>query len=301
MRGWQRRTRRSARRIGTSSEAHSSLMRPKQVSVAHNSCALNGGLYIPARTSSGAIRGKLSPLLLLRHLSAVLAAVTVSSLALAAVASAETPTASPTGTSTATATATKTATPSPIADAAALRDQLLAAARSATFVASDSFHAYGVFTAWTAAFPEIDISGSSVAAGAHNISAYNNLLESKQAESASNPKVVAFAVKDAAGHCEAGLVTGSPSFTDFKPVTLPATAKCIATEVVDLARAAKTPAATTSASATVPVASTTAPKPPTTGSGIDGQGGNGLGWIAAGIAATMAAGAGTVVAARRRQ
>lgn len=253
--------------------------------------------------------------MLLRHLSAVLAAATVSSLALVAVASAETPTASPTSASTATATtsttatatatasATKTATPTatPITDAAALRDQLLAAARSATFVASDSFHAYGVFTAWTAAFPGIDISGSSVPAGPHNISAYNNLLESKQAESASNPKVVAFTVKDAAGRCEAGLITGSPAFTDFKPVTLPATAKCIATEVVDLARAAKTPAATASASATVPVASTAAPKPPATGSGFAGDSGNRLGWIAAGIAATVAAGAGTVVAARRRQ
>lgn len=251
---------------------------------------------------------------MLRRLSAVLAAATVSSLALVAVASAETPTASPTSTSsatvtstststaTATATSTKTATPTatPIADAAALRDQLLASAKSATFVATDSFHAYGVFTAWTAAFPEIDISGSSVPAGAHNISAYNNLLESKQAESTSNPKVVAFTVKDAAGHCEAGLITGSPAFTDYKPVTLTSAAKCIATEVVDLARAAKTPAATASATATVPVASTTAPKPPATGSGVDGDRGNGLGWVAAGIVAIAAASAGTVAARRRR-
>lgn len=247
--------------------------------------------------------------MLLRRLSAVVAAATVSSLALVAVASAETPTASPTSsstatstatsTSTATGTATATATAAPIADAAALRDQLLASAKSATFVATDSFHAYGIFTAWAGAFPAIDISGSSVPAGAHNISAYNNLLESKQAESASNPKVVAFTVKDAAGHCEAGLITGSPAFTDFKPVTLPATAKCIATEVVDLARAAKTPAATASATATVPVASTTAPKPPATGSGVESDGGNGLGWLAAGIVAVVVAGAGTVAARRR--
>jgi hypothetical protein len=174
-----------------------------------------------------------------------------------------------TATATATATRTPKATPTPYADAVAVRDQLLAVAKSSTRT-TNADDAFGVYPAWLAAFPGLDVSGSGLAAHDSVVSAYLNLLNSKQSPSASNPEVLAFAVTDASGKCAFGVISGYPAYSSFEPIAVPAGARCRGDSAVD-AFAASLAAATPSATAVsinVPrLATQAAPAPPATGSG----------------------------------
>ncbi len=187
--------------------------------------------------------------------------------------------------------ATPTATPTPFANAAATRDNLLTIAKATPFTADSSTTGFGVFPAWSTAYPGLSIDGYGVLANGSNVSTYAGVLYPKS-ESSANPIVIAFALKDATGVCAAGAISGSSSFTAYEALALPAAAACSGQAALDALRL-KLPLATVTAtipataSATSPAASATpkaiAPLPPATGTGPGTDSAPVLSLVAAGI------------------
>ena len=149
----------------------------------------------------------------------------------ALVTAAATPAASTPTTAAATSAPTTAAQPSPtsppapaagvpIANAAAARDALLAASASGAWPAAGDPLNISLYPGWSASVPGLKLTGYANTADASRVSVYRNRLNSKAAPSATNPEVVAFAVKDAAGNCAGGAVMGYPAFTTFKPVAI---------------------------------------------------------------------------------
>jgi hypothetical protein len=202
-----------------------------------------------------------------------------------------------------TAITTVKAIPTPYADAVAVRDQLLTVAKS-TRLTSDPATAFGVYTAWIAAFPGLDVSGPGLAAHGSVVSAYNNLVNEKKPASSTNPQVLAFAVTDAAGKCALGGISGYPAYTTFQPLTLPSGAKCTGDSAINafeasFATSTATPAtATTTAVSTPTTAVTRAPGAPATGSGAAAT--NSIPWaVVAAAASILLIGAAAAVLSRR--
>lgn len=214
--------------------------------------------------------------------------------------------------STVSVAATPTATPTPFANAAATRDNLLTIAKAAPFNA-DNLIGFGVYPAWSAAYPGVGIDGYGVLANGSNISSYDGSLYPKDS---SNPIAIAFALKDATGACAAGAISGSSSLTSYEALALPAGAACSGQSALEALRlklplATVTPTATATTTATIPAtanattpaatarATAVTPLPPTTGTGPSPDSTPVLPLLAAGIVLLLSGSAAFVL--RRRE
>ena len=79
------------------------------------------------------------------------------------------------------------------------------------------------------------IVGSSVNATPQTVSVYRNLLQDKQPASATNPKLIVFAVMDTKGACAAGVIRGYPNYSDYAPVDI-GSAACTASSALAVLR-----------------------------------------------------------------
>jgi hypothetical protein len=76
------------------------------------------------------------------------------------------------------------------------------------------------YPGWSSVYPALRLVGSSVNATPQTVSVYRNLLQDKQPASATNPKVIVFAVMDTKGACAAGVIRGFPTYNDYAPVEI---------------------------------------------------------------------------------
>jgi hypothetical protein len=91
------------------------------------------------------------------------------------------------------------------------------------------------YPGWARTYPSLRLVGSSVNATPQTVSVYRNLLQDKQAASASNPKVIVFAVMDTKGACAAGVIRGFPTYGDYAPIDI-GTSPCNASAAVAVLR-----------------------------------------------------------------
>ena len=144
----------------------------------------------------------------------------------------------------------------------------------------------GVFPAWQTAHPELNFSGSAIAATPSSVSVRYNYLLDKVTPSATNPDAVTFAVMDTLGHCALGAVYGFPKISQGWSTTFNAGIPCTASTAAEMlagqlaANPTLTPAPT--------ITPTMAPLPPATGSGAAQSSGPVVGFAAAGLALVLA-------------
>jgi len=112
-------------------------------------------------------------------------------------------------------------------DASAWLTDLLSVGAANADPAITSSDSLGIVEAWSGAFPLLTTSGrvvgSSVEAPAGGVSGFTVYAKNdKEPGSAGNPLYLAFAVKDSAGRCAAGALSGFPAPTAQRTLTLPA-------------------------------------------------------------------------------
>ena len=91
------------------------------------------------------------------------------------------------------------------------------------------------YPGWASTYPTLRLVGASVNATPQTVSVYRNLLQDKQAASATNPKVIVFAVMDNKGACAAGVVRGFPTYNDYAAIDIGSSA-CNANAAVAILR-----------------------------------------------------------------
>lgn len=120
----------------------------------------------------------------------------------------------------------------PFTDAALARDILLDVSKAGPWDEPSNAVDIRDYPAWRTRFPNLGLSGYSVAADSRHVSVYRNAFDPKQAPSETNQRVLAFAVADIGGHCAAGALIGNPTYTTFGAVDIGG-AKCKAQSVLD--------------------------------------------------------------------
>jgi len=91
------------------------------------------------------------------------------------------------------------------------------------------------YPGWARVYPSLRLVGSSINATPQTVSVYRNLLQDKQAPSATNPKLIVFTVMDSKGVCAAGVIRGYPNYNDYAPIDI-GTSACNASAAVAILR-----------------------------------------------------------------
>lgn len=120
-----------------------------------------------------------------------------------------------------------------VSSASTWRDDLLSVGAGNADPANKASESLGIVEAWTGAFPFLNGSGrlvgSSVEAPNSGISGFTVVTKNaKDTASADNPLHLAFAVKDTAGKCAAGALTGFPAPTTATKLSLSPGSPCTA-------------------------------------------------------------------------
>jgi hypothetical protein len=91
------------------------------------------------------------------------------------------------------------------------------------------------YPGWQRVYPALRLVGPMVTATPSAVSVYRGLLNPNAPGSATNPKVIAFAVMDTKGVCAAGAIRGFPTYNQY-PIVDIAGMPCNAQSVLNVLR-----------------------------------------------------------------
>jgi hypothetical protein len=137
-----------------------------------------------------------------------------------------------------TASGSTISVPFPFENAVQARESLLGNARFGPPMdgldQTDQFNPRS-YPGWLKVYPSLTYVGASVKSTPSAVSIYRNLLQDKQPASASNPKLIVFAVMDTKGACAAGVIRGYPNYSDYASVDI-GSADCTASSALAVLR-----------------------------------------------------------------
>jgi hypothetical protein len=92
------------------------------------------------------------------------------------------------------------------------------------------------YPGWRTYYPAMRLVAANVNASPSSVSVYRGTQTGSGAASASNPKLIAFAVIDTAGKCAAGAIKGFPNYNDFNTLVDVGSMPCNAQSVLTVLR-----------------------------------------------------------------